>query len=96
MAFYPHRSLNRSVSPSVTSAALKVDINNKAVRFANAGRNICYVRIGTPDSGTPATTNDTPVLPGESIVLRKGIGEDTVSFISASGTTLHIQPGEEY
>jgi hypothetical protein len=97
MAFYPHRGAGQSVSPGSISGSVTVDKFSKAVRFHNTGAtNVCYVRVGTSISGTPATTADTPVLPGTVLIVRKGDGEDTVSYISAAGTTLHIQDGEEY
>jgi len=97
MAFYPKRGANQVVTPGAASASITIDAVSKAVRVHNSGAtNICHVRIGTSASGTPATTADTPVPPGTVIILRKGDGEDTLSHISAAGTTLHVQPGEEY
>ena len=96
MAFYAQRGGNQIVTPAATSASITIDGISKAVRLHNTGANICHVRVGTSVSGTPATTADTPVPAGTVLVLRKGDGEDTLSHISTAGTTLHVQPGEEY
>lgn len=91
--FNPQRGANQVVSPAAASASVSVNAVAKSVRFVNSGAtNICHVRIGP--GAQVATTADTPVLPGESLILSKGDGEGTVAYISAAGTTLHIQPGE--
>jgi hypothetical protein len=95
MIFMASRGSNQVVTPGAASASVTIDKVAKAVRLANSGTNICYVRIGDSASGA-ATTADIPILPGTTLVVRKGDGEDTVSHISASGTTLNIQTGEAY
>lgn len=91
--FNPHRGANQVVTPAGTSASISLDPTSKSVRLVNSGStNLCHVRIGV--GAQTATTSDTPVLPGESIVLSKAEGEDTLAHISASGTTLHVQTGE--
>ena len=90
--FQPRQGANAVVSPAASSAESTIGKGNKSIRFSNSGANICYVRVGT---GTQtATTADMPVLSGESIVIEKAEAADTVAYISASGTTLNIQPGE--
>lgn len=97
MAFFAERGTNQVLSPGVASASVTINKDAKAVRVHNSGTtNICHVRIGDSVSGTPATTADIPVPPGTVIILRKGMSEDTLSHISALGTTLHVQTGEEY
>lgn len=88
------RGGNKVVTPNATSANTTIDAGAKSVRFVNSGANICYVRVGTSVSGTPATTADTPIRAGSDLIVQKADGENTVSYISASGTTLNIQPGE--
>jgi hypothetical protein len=91
-AFCPSRGSNQVVSPAAASASASINAVDKNVRLVNSGSNICYVRIGT---GTQAaTTADTPVRSAESLILRKGDGENTIAYISASGTTLNIQTGD--
>jgi hypothetical protein len=97
MGFYAGRGTNQTVSPAAASASITLDKQAKAVRVHNAGSNVCFIRIGTSVSGAPATTADTPVPAGAVVVLRKGDGEDTLSHISAAGTTpVYVQTGEEY
>lgn len=90
--FMPTRGKNQVVSPGAASASVSVNDKNKSVRFVNSGANICHVRIGT--GAQTATTADTPVLPNSAVILQKQTDDDTVAYISASGTTLHIQTGE--
>lgn len=92
IAFNPQAGANKVVTPGAASASVSVNAVSKSVRLANSGANICHVRIGT--GATTATVADTPVLPGESVVLTKAEGQDTIAHISAAGTTLHIQTGE--
>ena len=74
------------------SLSVNVAAVNKSVRLVNVGANICHVRIG--EGAQIATIADTPIQSGESLVVQKAGGDDTVAHISADGTTLHIQPGE--
>lgn len=90
--FNPQIGGNQVVTPAAASASVSINKDRNCVRFANSGANICHVRIG--EGTQTASTADTPVLPGESLVLRKSQSADTVAHISAAGTTLHIQPGE--
>lgn len=91
--FQPKRGANQVLTPAAASASVSIDPVAKSVRLVNSGTtNICHVRIGS--GAQTATAEDLPVLPGESIVVSKGDGEDTLAHISASGTTLHVQTGE--
>lgn len=90
--FIPHRGANLVVSPAAASATAAIPAGTKSVRFVNAGSNVCYVRIGS--GSITASTADTPVLAGTSLILGKAQDDDVVAYISASGTTLNIQPGE--
>ena len=83
---------NQVVTPAASSASVSIASNNKSVRLVNSGSSICHVRIGV--SPQTATTSDTPLQSGESLIVQKADGDDTVAYISAVGTTLHIQPGE--
>jgi hypothetical protein len=91
-AFIPHRGANQVTTPAAASASVAVDAQSKSVRVVNSGANICHVRIGA--GAQTATTADTPVLSGGSVVLAKATGDNTLAHISAAGTTLHIQTGE--
>lgn len=91
-AFQPRRGANLVVSPAAGTASQSIDPIAKSIRFVNAGTNICHVSVGR---GTlSASTADTPILPNSEFVMSKGDGDDVVAYISALGTTLHIQTGE--
>ncbi len=90
--FQGARGQNQVVSPNSSSASVSINNINKSVRLVNSGSNICYVRIG--EGSQTANTSDTPVRAGESLVVQRQENETTVAYISASGTTLNIQPGE--
>lgn len=90
--FQPKTGGNVVVTPSGTSANTTIGAGNQSIRFVNSGANICYVRLG---KGTQtATTADMPVRSGESVIVAKGEDITDCAYISASGTTLNIQPGE--
>ena len=90
--FQPRRGVNAVVTPAASSASASIDSQAKSVRLVNVGANICHVRIGY--GAQTATTADMPVRANSEIVVQKGDGDDTIAYISASGTTLHIQTGE--
>jgi hypothetical protein len=69
-----------------------INATAKSVRLVNVGANICHVCVG--NGAQAATTADMPVRAGSEVIVQKGDGDNTVAYISAAGTTLHIQPGE--
>lgn len=91
--FHPNTGLNQVVTPAAASAVVAIRSNANAVRLVNSGAAICYVRIGT--GAEVATTADIPVRTAESVVIRKAVGDDALAHISAVGTTLNIQTGNE-
>ena len=98
MSFHPDRGANQVVTPAAGAASISLRADAKIVRLCNVGANICHVRIGTAAVITAgaASTADLPVPAGASVTVRKADGEDTLSHISAAGTTLHVQTGEEW
>lgn len=90
--FSPDRGANQVVSAGAASASVNIRANAHSVRICNSGSNIGYVRIG--QGSQTATTADIPILSNSSEVFNKSEGDDTVAYISAAGTTIHIQPGE--
>lgn len=92
--FEPRRGTNQVITPAAASATATIDPVAKSIRFVNSGAGICHVRVGTAVSAATATTADMPILAGTSVIVQKGDGENTVAYISAAGTTLHIQTGE--
>ena len=90
--FAPSFGSNLVVTPAATSASSAVSPHDLCVRLVNSGLNICYVRLG--ETAATATTADLPVLPGESVIIRKSFAWKRIAYISASGTTLNIQTGD--
>lgn len=91
--FCPHKGSNQQVTAAGTSAQITLDATDPSVRVVNTGStNAVHVRIGK--TSVTATVADTPVLPGQALVLRKGEDEDALAYISASGTTLEVQTGD--
>lgn len=90
--FNPTAGANQVVTPAAAAARITIDPASKSVRLVNSGANICHVRI-TAAAGT-ATIADTPVLPNSDLIVSKGEGQGSLSYISAAGTTLHVQTGE--
>lgn len=90
--YMPQRGANQVVSPGAASASVNVDPHAKTIRLVNSGANICHVRVG--QGAQTATTADMPVRANSEVDMQKGDGDDTVAYISAAGTTLHIQAGE--
>lgn len=83
---------NQIVTASSTSDSITINAASQSVRVINFSSNMCHIRIGVAPQ--TATSADTPVLPSQSLILRKADGDDTIAYISEIGATLHIQPGE--
>ncbi len=91
--FRPLYGGNQVVTPAAASASITIAKNDTAVRLVNSGANICYVRIG--NSAVAATTADLAVRAGSEVIVRKGVDDTSLSHISALGTTLNVQTGED-
>jgi len=88
----PAYTQGQTVTAAAAAASVSVNKAAKQLAVTNLGLNVAYVRTGT---GTiAATTADMPVLPGTQVTLTKGNDQETFSYISAAGTTLHVIPGE--
>lgn len=95
LQFRPGLNSNYVVTPNSSSASTTLtaqQAQSNAIRFVNSGVNICYVATG--NDTVIASTASTPVLPNSAVILRKSFGDNIVSYISASGTTLNFQTGE--
>lgn len=90
-AFEPYLSGPIEVSPDGTSDTIAIPIDARQLRLHNTGANICYVAVGNVP--LTASTASVAVPAGEIVTIRKAIGHDLAAFISASGTTLEITPG---
>jgi len=88
----PAYTQGQIVAAAAVAASVSVNKAAKQIAVTNLGGNIAYVRTGT---GTiAATTADMPILPGTQVTLTKGDNQETFSYISAAGTSLHVIPGE--
>jgi hypothetical protein len=90
--FFPQYGTGALVTPGAASASSTVQKGTKNVILTNGGLNVCYVKLG--QSGISASTADFPVLAGTQVALSKDQDFDTIAYISAAGTTLHIMNGE--
>jgi hypothetical protein len=91
--FFPKYGSGVVVSAAAGSASASLDPTTRQVVVTNLGTtNVAYVRLGI--GAQTATTADFPVPPGAQITLTKGLGADTIAYISASGTSLHLIAGE--
>ena len=89
--FAPRRGTNQAAGPSSSSNSKTLSGPERSVRIVNYGSNICFVRIGK--GAQTASTADTPVLAGMTIILAKAEDEDTIAYVSALGTSIYIQLG---
>jgi hypothetical protein len=90
--FKPNYTTGQTVTPAAAAASVAINSADKQVCLTNTGLNDCYVRIHT--DAMSATTADFLVLAGAQVIITKAVGDDVLSHISASGTTLHIITGE--
>ena len=91
--FRPRYGSNQVVTPAAASASITIAKDDTAVRLVNTGVNVCYVRIR--NAAGAATTADLPVRAGSEVIVRKGVDDTVLSHISAAGTTLNVQTGED-
>lgn len=95
-AFNPAYGTGVTVAPGVASASSTIGLGSKALVITNLSASVVsYVRVGA--GSTTATTADYPVLPSTQIALSKAQDQNTVAYITASGTgSIHIMAGEGY
>jgi hypothetical protein len=92
-SFQPSYGSGVTVAPTGTSASSTLGFGSQSVVVTNLSSTVvAYVRIGT---GTQtATAADYPVLPFTQVSLSKGRTDNTVAYVTASGTgSLHIIAG---
>lgn len=89
--FNPAYGSGQIVTPGAGALAVtNLNKGDQSVVLTNLGANVCYVRIA--ESGD-ATTADYPIPSGAQVNLTKAPGQTRLSYISASGTSLHIITG---
>lgn len=93
--FNPAYAQGQTLSVTSTSAPITIGRGSMSLCLTNLTTTACYVRVST---GTvAATTADYPVLGGAQVTITKDQDMNTVSAITASGTTsLHVIPGEGF
>lgn len=93
--FNPAYTQGQTLSVTSTSGPLTIGRGAASLCLTNLGTTTCYVRVS---SGTvAATAADYPVLGGSQVTITKAQDMDTVSALTASGTTsLHVIPGEGF
>lgn len=92
--FNPAYTQGQVVAPAAGAASITIGKGAKSLCLSNIGANVCYVRVG--GSTVVATTADYAVPAGAQLVVSKFQDDDTLSHISAAGTTLHVIPGEGF
>jgi hypothetical protein len=95
--FSPQYGSNQVVTAGASSAAKSINKDSKQVRVVNTGANKGYFRIYDSSNGAQAATiADCPVVAGTAVTVTKGGNQDTIAYISASGTTLEVMTGEGF
>lgn len=94
--FSPKYGSNQVVSPASSAANITIEASNNQVRVVNTGTNKMYFKtfslLASPTAA--ATTADFIVMPGMSSTVTKDLAHDTLSHISASGTTSEVMTGD--
>ncbi len=85
-----------SLPTAASSVSVSIVANAGALELQNAGSDTVFVRVGT-GAQTAVATTDYPVLGGQSKIISKPIGADTLAGITAAGAaaaTLFVTSGE--
>lgn len=90
--FIPNYGTGVTLAAGASALNTPIHEDAKSVCITNLGANVAYVKMG--NSSSVATTSDYPVLPFTQVVLTKVPGHTTLSYISASGASLHVMTGE--
>lgn len=89
--FNPAYGSGQVVAPAAGALAVtNLNKGDQNVVVTNLGANVCYVRVS--DAGD-ASTADYAVPAGAQVCLTKAPEQQRLSYISASGTSLHIMTG---
>jgi len=93
-----------SLSAGTTSASVSFSLVQSAIypdcMVTNAGMQTAFVTFGSGVSTLaglpgPGALNAVPVLGGETVILRKGMGSSTCAAVTAaSSTTLYFTAGQ--
>ena len=93
--FNPAYTQGTTISVTTSSSPVLRGFGSASLCLTNLGDEVVYVRVS---KGTvAATTADYPVMPLGQVTITKDQDMDTVSAITASGTTsLHVIAGEGF
>ena len=90
-------SLTATTSSSSASFTLTQSANYPDCLVTNAGSQIAFVGFGTGTASLPGAgvVNATPIGPGESLLVRKGLAVTQCNAITPSGSTqLYFTAGQ--
>jgi hypothetical protein len=91
----PGYGTGQVLTPAAGAATATLTPGSKQLILTNLGANVAYVRVGTTGLAA-ASTADYPIPAGAQVVITKAMGDDKLSHISATGTTLHVMSGEGF
>lgn len=80
-----------TLSATTTSSNSNVTGSGNLLKITNAGSDLVFIKIGT--STQTATSDDFPLISGESVYISKPSGTVNVAAIAASTTaTVYVSP----
>ena len=95
--FNPQYGSNQVLTAAASSATATLSTGSKQVRVYNSGANKGYFRIYNSKSGAQsATASDCPVGPGLATTVTKDQDQDSIAYISSTGTTFEVMTGEGF
>jgi hypothetical protein len=97
--FAPKQGGNVNVSVTTTSQAVTIGMGQKQLRILNKGAGDVYVYHYSSSSLASAnvraaTTSDYRVASGQSSIITKAQGHDTVAIIGDAAATVSLCPGD--
>lgn len=95
--FAPRYGSNQVLTANSSSQIATLKTGNKQLRVVNTGAAKGYFRVfKIADGAQSATVADCPVDTGKEKVVTIDQDYDGFSYISATGTTLEVMPGEGF
>lgn len=93
--FVPHFGTNQILTAGASALFATIVKVDKSVRVVNSGAQAAYFAIYDSTAQTyVASTKDVFLAAGQSIIVTSSMTQDSISYISASGTTLQVMTGE--
>jgi hypothetical protein len=94
--FSPSYGSNLVLTAAAASASAVLPNKTNQLSITNSGASIGHVRVFNSATAKPATTADLPILAGATRIITKDSQQDSIAYISAVGTTLHVMEGEGF